>query len=573
MKEYYFSDRGIILNFSTKFCITEAELLNSESFKKVLTKYVGSLKKRGHYLYTDYLVKISRNTDLLVDLYKMLICFSYDEILNEHFKYELLTSKREYLYNFTEGLYDYWRRLERFAVVESKSRVDGFENASFSDATEEFSSLVLKVYRRIAENILNEKFHVYRQLPAGINATVLLEQVEWAKKAPYDRLKGIGFINSISLRPPFISYTKKNKRDGFFEETNLNPLENIKLTKNNYVCFPVKVGTSLAYVYLHKDYLGHAIALSNLFQMDTRPSFDGVKPDLIYVYGAPRVEGMDNKAIKFYHDQTEDIYVGLAYYGDDIDYFGYLKKMLLTLHNVRMINQGYLPIHGACVNISLKNGKNKTVVIIGDSGAGKSESLEALRTLLSDNINEMKTIFDDMGTFKLKYGKFFAYGTEIGAFVRLDDLENGYAMKEMDRAIFMNPDKTNSRLVMPVSTYNDIIRGYNVDMVLYANNYTNTDREIKEFNTLEECLETFKSGKRFAKGTTTESGIVESYFANPFGPHQRQAQTDRLLDTYFNVLLHQGKVIGEIYTKLGVPGMEQKGPESVARFLSKFIKK
>ena len=35
---------------------------------------------------------------------------------------------------------------------------------------------------------------------------------------------------------------------------------------------------------------------------------------------------------------------------------------------------------------------------------------------------------------------------KIGAFVRLDDMASGYAYREMDRAIFMNPDKINSRI-------------------------------------------------------------------------------------------------------------------------------
>ena len=95
--------------------------------------------------------------------------------------------------------------------------------------------------------------------------------------------------------------------------------------------------------------------------------------------------------------------------------------MTLTLHNLVMIKRGYLPIHGAMVNIELKDGKTANVVIMGDSGAGKSESLEAFRTLSEDYISNMTIIFDDMGTFKEVDGKIYGYGTEIGAFVRLDD--------------------------------------------------------------------------------------------------------------------------------------------------------
>ena len=100
----------------------------------------------------------------------------------------------------------------------------------------------------------------------------------------------------------------------------------------------------------------------------------------------------------------------------------------------------------------------------------------------------MQTVIDDMGTFKIENGKVMAYGTETGAFVRLDDLENGYAYKEMDRAIFLNPDKVNSRIVLPVSTYPQIMKGYEVDMVFYANNY-NTDKEVVHlFDNVEDAI-------------------------------------------------------------------------------------
>ena len=83
-----------------------------------------------------------------------------------------------------------------------------------------------------------------------------------------------------------------------------------------------------------------------------------------------------------------------------------------------------------------------------------------------------------------------SYGTEIGAFVRLDDMSSDYTYKEMDRAIFLNPDKINSRLVIPVSTYYQIMYVYKVDMVLYANNYQDKE-ELKLFNNKDEALQIF----------------------------------------------------------------------------------
>ena len=38
--------------------------------------------------------------------------------------------------------------------------------------------------------------------------------------------------------------------------------------------------------------------------------------------------------------------LGYISHCEEIDYFGYMKKMTLTLHNLIMIKRGYLPIHG-----------------------------------------------------------------------------------------------------------------------------------------------------------------------------------------------------------------------------------
>ena len=49
-------------------------------------------------------------------------------------------------------------------------------------------------------------------------------------------------------------------------------------------------------------------------------------------------------------------------------------------------------------------------------------------------------------------GKVKTSGTEIGAFVRLDDLDAGYSFKELDRSVFMNPDKVNAVLSFQLQT-------------------------------------------------------------------------------------------------------------------------
>ena len=323
--------------------------------------------------------------------------------------------------------------------------------------------------------------------------------------------------------------------------------------------------------------MANGIALSNLFVVARRDEYIGVKPDIVYLYGAEDITIDKNKEHKtvFYDDKDNEILVGLVTYSKEVDYFGYLKKMTLTLHNISMIKRGYLPIHGAMVSITLKDGTSSNIVIVGDSGAGKSESLEAFRSLGEEYISDMTIIFDDMGVLKIAHDGVYGYGTEIGAFVRLDDLDQGYAFKEIDRSIFMNPDKTNARLVMPVSNYRDIIMGNKVDLFLYANNYEKAENgtiKLYSKNQLQDVIKVFRDGNRFAKGTTHEKGLVSSYFANPFGPMQKKDETDILLDKYFKKMFEFDVKIGEIKTCLGIDGMEKDGPKNAALDLFDMIK-
>jgi len=189
----------------------------------------------------------------------------------------------------------------------------------------------------------------------------------------------------------------------------------------------------------------------------------------------------------------------------------------------------------------------------------------------------MTIVFDDMGTVKLRRNcpKPKAYGTEIGAFVRLDDLDQGYAFKEIDRSIFMNPDKTNARLVMPVASYREIIKGYPIDLFLYANNYDDVkegEAAIEYFTAPEDAIKIFRDGARMAKGTTTEKGLVKSFFANPFGPHQKMEETDKLINIYFNEFFKSGVLVGQIKTCLGIQGKEKDGPKKAAIELFELIK-
>ncbi|WP_349404580.1 phosphoenolpyruvate carboxykinase [Clostridium perfringens] len=578
-KEFCLKHGKVTMNFTAKYCDSFESIINSEGFRKVLETYLKKTKNKKSHNFrflseaigTEDIKVISR---YLISTLKLLSMMGADEVLVVNDAFEGLLEDKKSFANIIDDVYSFWRKLERYTVIQNNKVKDGIAAVGFVDANKSFNDLILRFYRRLQKNLLGSMPNVLRQVSAGGNASIMVSNLIWPSPREYSILDHIPFIDAISLEAPFITYPSKNTRDGIFLETSENPLSGSHINSEEWFCYPAKVGELLAYVYFHRDFMSHGISLCNLFDLATAEECRGVKPDIIYVFGAKD----DENELKtcFYDDEKNNIMLGYANYSEEIDYFGYMKKMILTLHNIIMIKRGYMPIHGAMVNVVLKNGKEANIVIMGDSGAGKSESLEAFRALSEEYISDMTIIFDDMGVFKNVDGIIKGYGTEIGAFVRLDDLDQGYAFKEIDRSIFMNPDKINARLLMPVCKYDDIIKGYDVDLFLYANNYDGVDEgenSIEYFNNSEEAKKIFKAGARMAKGTTTENGLVESYFANPFGPVQKKEEMDLIIDKYFEDMFNNKVKVGQIKTCLGVLGLEKEGPKKAAIELFHIIEK
>lgn len=491
-----------------------------------------------------------------IDLKKLITTTNLTKVFLEVLAGNLAHVKnRNLMYHTIEGIYDYWRDYKRYLLADlSKSYAINEEN--YLKIYEDFNDYVLKSYRAICANLLNKKFTIIRELPAGGNAFILLNK---PKKYPYPILEGIRYIHNVAFRPPFVVYSKSNKRKGIFPIINENPIDTFT-KEGNWYAYPILVGNSRVIVYFREEYFSLAMALSNLFAHND--DYQDEKPDMIVLFGSNTCDGV-------YYDADKDIYVASLLHRDEIDYFGYMKKIILTVHNIKMIKEKALPIHGAGVSLVLKNHQRKNIILIGDSGAGKSETLEALRKISDDYIIDMQTVFDDMGTLVLSHNTLKAYGTEIGAFVRTDDLENGYAYRVFDRAIFMNPNQSNARLVLPVAIHDDIVRGVRPDIILYANNYADSSTKIKLFSNKEEALEVFTKGRRMAKGTTSENGLVETFFANPFGPVQLKNETTILLDEYFDYFFKNNIMVGEIYTGLGLPNGSMNPVKAAIELLAK----
>lgn len=550
MKAIYNNDNIVLINFTEQYYESVDEILNGKNFYHVLKSYLGYLRQHNYALYkwaAKHTDEHANVTDL-IHLAKILYIFDLREIDNDYL------GDRKSLIAFIEGVYNYWRKLQRCTMV-FKGNGQGLNNNFFIEADTKYNQLILNMYRRIEENVLRRKNNVYRQLNAGSNASIVVRSLSGFLPMEYQVLRNVPVIDSIMLRTPLLLHPKCNKREGTFTERETNPVEGLNLDPDKWLCYPAKVGKLVCFIYFHIDYLFSALSMANLFELANES--ECTSPDLIVIFG--NEDGKNE--ITYYYDRKNNIYVGNVSYGWKIEYFGYLKKMVLTVHNLMMMRYNYLPLHGSMINVTLSDGRKKGIVFIGDSGAGKSETIEALQHLANEDIIDSEVIFDDMGALHIENGNIYATGTEIGAFVRLDDLDKGSAYREMDRSIFFNPETSNARVVIPVISHERLVTNQPVDFFLYANNYEE-EYGMHIFKSWQDAKAVFIEGKRFALGTTQEIGVSTTFFANPFGPMQEAKHCETLIDEMFAKMEENGIVLGEVYTHLGC---RDKGVETLRK--------
>jgi len=569
-----------VLNIRERMCETAEELLSSEKFRAVLDHCINNLK-----LMDSPLLEIFENgnidlssTDDLVKTLSLLYKYEGNVVPHIFDRSASFLRDTQLLNNFVEHLYDYWRHFDRFIINDSEGdRLDKRPYRTFNETIEHLTHLIRTVYRHIQENITGSHPTVYRQVPAGAEMAVisLPKEIAWTDEK-YKKLNTIPVIRQILIYPPLVIQQPMNKRTGDFKRIEQNPVDLTDLNPDDYLCYPAKVGKFIIMVYFHLNFFDLGLSMCNLFQVAVDSDLEK-KPDGVFIYGVEgnKLDNLSTYPTVFYHDEQNSMFVGAIPDRAEFGYFGYLKKMILTLHNSIVMRAGNMPFHGAMVKILLHGNKEATVLMMGDTGAGKSETLEAFRVLGAKQIRELKIIADDMGSIELDPdGNPIGFGTEIGAFLRLDDLQPGYAYGHLDRSIIMNPSQVNARIVFPVTSFETVIKGHKIDYILYANNYEEIDNDhpvIEKFVIKEKALEVFRNGAVMSKGTTTSTGLVHSYFANIFGPPEYMDVHEQIAERYFSSFFKTGVFVGQMRTRLGIPGNETSGPREAATELLKII--
>jgi len=570
----------VVLNIRERMCETAEEMLASDKFRLVLDHCLNNLRSKNSPL-LEFFGSCSADEDCVNDLVKTLtLLVKYESSVVPHIfdKSTIFLKDTDKIAGFVEYLYDYWRHFDRFIINDSEGdRLDKRPYRTFNETIEQLTHLIRTVYRHIQENITGSHPTVYRQVPAGAEMAVISLPKDIAYKGEkYKKLNSVPVIRQMLIYPPLVIQQPMNKRTGHFNKIQQNPVDLVDLKPDEWICYPAKVGKLLIMVYFHLDFFELGFSMCNLFQL-ANDSDLAKKPDALFIYGVPGtvLDGLAKYSTVFYDDDENGIFVGAIPDRPEFGYFGYLKKMILTLHNSIVIKMGNMPFHGAMVKIMLQGNKEATILLMGDTGAGKSETLEAFRVLADKYIRQLTIIADDMGSIELDSNGYpIGYGTEIGAFLRLDDLQPGYAFGHLDRSIIFNPSQVNARIVFPVTNFETVIAGHKIDYILYANNFEEIDTEhpvIEKFSSAEWALDIFSEGAVMSKGTTTSSGLVHSYFANIFGPPEYKELHDEIAAKYFASFFKHNIFVGQMRTRLGIPGYESSGPREAALELLKII--
>jgi len=579
MPSFHMIDNKIILQLRENICATELEIIESELFGEIVTIAIRKLAKR-HSILLDVFGRqdvTDEDVRLFIEILKRLLKASVAQVRASYPLSNPLLRDPAQFNDLIEYIYNFWRSFDRFIITDERKGDDGDKKPyrTFNMTLGHLTNLVRGMYRDIQENVTGQHPRIYRQVSACAEVATIAVRHGVPLPEVYQHLNSVPMIRQMLLYPPLILNPMMNKRGGKFERVMENPIAGFDFNTEEWLCYPAKVGELIVLVYFHLNYaeLGHS--LSNLFEVASDEDLKR-QPDAVFAYGVPEstLARFPSKQI-FFDDEHNGIMVGAVPFKAEFGYFGYIKKMVLTLHNIIMMKRGILPYHGAMVRIILKGGFDKTLLFIGDTGAGKSETLEALRGVGEDLIQDIIIIADDMGSIRIAPdGSAVGYGTEIGAFLRLDDLQPGYALGQIDRAIIMSANQVNARIIIPVTTFDTVVKGHKIDFILYANNYDVIDDDhpiIERFADVEKALNVFREGTAMSKGTTTSTGLVHTYFVNPFGPMQYKDLHDPLARRYFEAFFKANVYVGQMRSRLGLSGWERKGPDEAARELLRVI--
>ncbi len=259
---------------------------------------------------------------------------------------------------------------------------------------------------------------------------------------------------------------------------------------SDYVCKAEQVGPFKILVVIHKSCI-HLIndelrLFPQLEEVQLRENLNRVVWDGVMFFGIPARFLGDSYKTGYILDQNADgslLPTAWVAREDATDYVGFFKKTLLTLHNELVKAKGGMPVHGAMITVTFRNGLRKTLVFAGDSGAGKSETIAAMMEQQIDcqgeaaEVKKVDILAGDMlSLWRGEDGQVYAFGTEVGDFFRLTDITENWKAHFGDllkKGAYSNLDYAkNPRVTIPgICDAQKLLAPTRINGFFYINNY------------------------------------------------------------------------------------------------------
>ncbi len=491
-------------------CVTPAQVLKSRPFARFLEQYKNEyLEDLGHrderyrdeWQHRSAFVKSIRARDFLMLL-------SAGKIKEG----EALDRARELALFFDGGFHHFrtrsYSRLVRLQneVVTEADITSAIVKGRVTEKSRGLSELLLETRRVLLDGVgLEEGTRRTRGMNAFPNVTAGEISGHYFNLPPdYMALSHVPLTIAADIQTGVDYNTPSNKRAKPFYELAHNPFRSESFRPDDWVAVPLNVGDWLIVAYIHKSRgcIEMEPGLLNLFPFANAEEIsNGRKPDGIFLFGDPDAADED---LGYWWDAENQILVGLVPNRDELKYFGYCKKPILTLHNVLAIRAGDIPLHCGCTRYKVR---------FDEGGA--------------PYVAEMRVKADDMGRIRLERGEDaqmrpIFYGTETGAFACLDGFSDRAKMQMQGREVGYNrATGSNARQIVPVTADTEVSTGHQLDVLLYANNFrlkAPSESTVDVNMTVMDAVAHLRLGERVAAGSTqTGRGARESsYWANPF---------------------------------------------------------
>jgi hypothetical protein len=492
-------------------CNTPGQLLRSMAFSRFLKIYkkefIRDLENRPEsqrqeaFHKIDFIKQVSTR-----DLIKILETSEFEATNKQEKARELMRFMDGAFHHYRGSGYTRLVRLQNDVVSTGVETPQTVKN-KVSDKAQNLADLILETRRQLLDRVnLDQGVRRTPGMDASPNVTAgEISGHYFNYPADYCLLGQVPLTIAADMKTGVDYSTPSNKRAKPFYELKHNPLQLGKFDVEDWVSVPLQVGTSMIIAFIHKSRgcIEMEPGLLNLFPFAKIEDITSHRqPDGVFFFGDPNAEEKD---LGYYYDEESKLLIGLVPNIDELKYFGYAKKPILTLHNVLAILNGDIPLHCGCT---------RYVVRFDDDN--------------QPYIAEMLIKADDMGKISLVKSandgitRPIFCGTETGAFACLDGFSEQAKMQMAGREVGYNKDTgSNARQIVPVTDVDELYREDQLDILMYMNNFALTepgDSTVKAGMDIEEAMQHFRLGERVAAGSTqTHRGAKESsYWANPF---------------------------------------------------------